>query len=87
MVNTPGLTALKKWLLRQVLFEKLNNPFGYGVLLICAAGLALVLSLLPLKAAMLTLGVLVAIPLLAACFFNLYFGINVMLVGAFLLGL
>jgi O-antigen ligase/polysaccharide polymerase Wzy-like membrane protein len=73
--------------LRQVLFEKLNNPLGYGLMLICAVGLALGLSLLPLKVAIIAVGVLVGIPLLVACFLHLYFGINVMLAGAFLLGL
>ena len=87
MVKTPGLTGLKEWLLRQVLFEKLNNPLGYGLMLICAVGLALGLSFLSLKGAVIVVGVLVGIPLLVACFVHLYFGINVMLVCAFLLGL
>ncbi|TAK34400.1 MAG: O-antigen ligase domain-containing protein [Saprospiraceae bacterium] len=87
MVKTPGLIGLKEWLLRQVLFEKLNNPLGYGLMLICALGLALGLSFLSLKGAVIVVGVLVGIPLLVACFVHLYFGINVMLVSAFFIGL
>ncbi len=87
MIKTPGLTGLKEWLFRQVLFEKLNNPLGYGLMLIFAVGLAFGLSQLPLKGAVIAVAVIAGIPLLLACFLNLYFGINVMVASAFLLGL
>ncbi len=74
-------------MLRQVLFQKLNNPLGYVILLTGAVAMAYVLSMLPLKLAMLAVGALVAIPIVAACFVDLFFGIIVMLFAGFFLGL
>ena len=45
--------GIKEWLLRQVVYQKLNNPLGYALMLLFAVGLAFVLSLLPLKFAVL----------------------------------
>ncbi len=74
-------------MLRQVLFQKLNNPLGYVILLTGAVAMAYVLSMLPLKLAMLAVGALIAIPIVAACFVDLFFGIIVMLFAGFFLGL
>ncbi|MEO1260085.1 MAG: O-antigen ligase family protein [Bacteroidota bacterium] len=84
---TQGFSGLKDWFVRQVVYEKLNNPLGYGIALTGAFTLAFVLSMLPLKLAVLFVGGLLAIPLVAVCFLNLHFGVNMMLVVGFLLGL
>ncbi|MCB0517399.1 MAG: O-antigen ligase family protein [Lewinellaceae bacterium] len=73
--------------MRQVIHQKLNNPLGYGMAIFGAVGLSWVLSMLPLKVAMLIVGGMVGIPVVVACFANLFLGINVMLVAGFFLGL
>ncbi len=85
--NTIQISSLKDWMVRQVLYQKLNNPLGYSIALLAAIGLSFVLSMLPLKVAMLLVGGLVAIPIVVACFANLFVGINVMLIAGFLLGI
>lgn len=75
------------WIVQKVIYEKLNNPLGYVLALLGAMGLAFVLSMLPLKLAILAVGGVVAIPIVASCFLNLAFGINVMLTAGFMLGL
>ena len=82
-----GKSGLRNWLLRQVVYEKLNNPFGYALAIGGAFVVAFVLSMLPLKMAMLAVGGLIAIPIIAACFLDLHVGVNIMLVAGFLLGL
>jgi hypothetical protein len=72
---------------RQLLYEKLNNPLGYALMLLGALAVAGVLSLLPMKLAILFVGALVGIPVVLVCFANLYFGVTVMLFIAFFLGL
>lgn len=84
--KTQGLSGLRNWLLQKVVQEKLNNPFGYLLAGLGAFGLAFVLSMLPLKFAMLAVGGLIAIPVIAVCFLDLHIGVNVMLVAGFLLG-
>ncbi|MEZ4958876.1 MAG: O-antigen ligase family protein [Saprospiraceae bacterium] len=85
--NTIQIAGLKDWLVRQVIHQKLNNPLGYGMAIFGAVGLSWVLSMLPLKVAMLIVGGMVGIPVVVACFANLFLGINVMLVAGFFLGL
>jgi len=87
MNATRSISTVKSWLVRQVLFQKMNNPLGYALMLIGALVLAYLLSMLPLKFAMLAVVGLVAIPVVVGCFVDLYFGITVMLFAAFLLGL
>lgn len=82
-----GLGGLGQWLKRQIVLDKLNNPFGFGLAVVGAIGLAFVLSMLPLKVAMLLIGGLVAIPIVFACFMDLHLGIIVMLCAGFFLGL
>lgn len=78
---------MKNWLLRQVLFQKLNNPLGYILLTGAGIAMAYVLSLLPLKLALLSVVAMLAIPVIIGCFVDLYFGIIVMLFAGFFLGL
>lgn len=80
-------TGLKDWLVRQVLYQKLDNPLGYTLMVLFALGLALILSMLPLKFAFLLVAGILAVPAVIGCFVNLSFGIIIMLVAAFLLGL
>ncbi len=77
----------KDWLLRQVLFEKLNNPLGFAILIAGALALSYLMSFLPLELAIAATGALLAIPVIVVCFANLFVGVNVMLVAAFILGL
>jgi putative inorganic carbon (hco3(-)) transporter len=78
---------VRNWFLRQVLFQKLNNPLGYAILLSGGVVMAYVLSMLPLKFAMLAVGALIAIPVVVGCFVDLFLGVIVMLVAGFFLGL
>ncbi len=80
-------TGLKDWLVRQVLYQKLDNPLGYALMVLFALALAFILSMLPLKFAFLFVAGILAVPAVIGCFVNLSFGIIVMLVAAFLLGL
>ena len=69
------------------MFQKLNNPLGYAILLGLGVAIAYVLSMLPLKFAILAVGALVAIPVVIGCFVDLFFGVMVMLFAGFFLGL
>ncbi len=80
-------TSFKDWLVKQVVYQKLNNPLGYVLLLLFALGLSFVLSMLPLKFAVLLVTGILAIPVVAGIFIDLNFGINVMVFAGFLLGL
>jgi hypothetical protein len=80
-------SGFRNWMVQQVVYQKLNNPLGYALAALFALALAFVLSMLPLKMAILFVGAIFAIPMVFACFYDLNFGINVMLVAAFLLGL
>lgn len=87
MNATRSISLLKNWLVRQVLFQKLNNPLGFTLLLGAGLIIAYILSALPLKFAMLSVVALLAIPVVVGCFIDLYFGIIVMLFAGFFLGL
>lgn len=78
---------MRQWLVRKVVLEKLNNPLGYAVALLGAFALAFLLSKLPFTVAVLGVAGLLAIPVVVLCFVNLHFGVNVMLVAGFMLGL
>ena len=80
-------TGIKDWTVRKVLYQKLNNPLGYLLFAVFALGLSFVLSMLPMKFAMLAVVGILAIPVVVGCFLNLNFGIIVMLLAGFLLGL
>jgi len=80
-------SGFKAWLTNQVILQKLNNPLGFVMAGLFAVGLAFVISMLPLKFAILLVGGLIAIPVVLACFYDLNFGIVIMLFAAFLLGL
>lgn len=85
--KSQGLAGLKDWLVRTVIQQKLNNPFGYVAAFAGAVCLAFVLSMLPLKLAVLAVAGLLVIPVVAACFLDLHIGVNVMITAGFLLGL
>ncbi len=85
--KTQGLVGLRNWLLRKVVYEKMNNPLGYVLAVGGAFAVAYMLSMMPLKLAILAVGGLIAIPIIGACFLNLHIGVNVMLVAGFMLGL
>ena len=78
--------TFKVWFQRQVLFEKMNNPLGYALMLMGGLVIAFGLSLLPVKLAGLMVAGLVVVPIVVACFVDLFFGLMVMIVSGFLLG-
>lgn len=77
-VKNPG-----EWLYRSFLPEKLNNPLGYLLGTVFALFLAAMFALLPLKIALLFVGLMVGIPLIGACFVNLQVGVIVSLIFGF----
>jgi putative inorganic carbon (hco3(-)) transporter len=80
-------SGIKNWTVRQVIYQKMNNPLGYLLFGLFAIAIAFVLSMLPMKLAMLGVVGIFAIPVVVACFVNLQFGIIVMLCAGFFLGL
>ncbi len=86
-LSTHSGVGLGAWLRQKVVLEKLNNPIGYVAVIAGAFILAYVLALLPFNIALLAIGGMIAVPVVCACFYNLHFGINLMLVAGFLLGL
>lgn len=84
VLNVKQSFSLKKWFHRTFFQEKLNNPIGYLIGSVLAIGLAIVLSLLPLKMGLMVVGGLLAVPFAFYCFANLSFGILIILVLGFL---
>ena len=58
--------GIKDWAVRQVIYQKLNNPLGYVLFAIFAVGVAFVLSMLPMKLAILAVVGILAIPVVVA---------------------
>ena len=64
------LEWLQKSFQKTVLIQKMNNPFGYFVMLTGAFVMAYVIALLPMKLSMLLVAGLAAIPVVIFCFAN-----------------
>lgn len=80
---TSALYSLKNRIYSILLIEKLNNPLGFILLAMLAVVIAFAISVLKIKfGAVLFVGLL-GIPILATCFINTRFGINVILVSCF----
>ena len=76
-----------EWLRRVVLIEKLNNPLGYVLCVFIAIMFTLVTTQLGLTIGVGLLGVIIGIPMVLLCIFNLPFGIIVMLSSGILISL
>lgn len=77
---------LGSWFNKQLFIEKLNNPLGYLIIAFLAVGIALTISMFGLKAGAILFGAGIGLPILALCFINLQFGVNIiMFVAIFVL--
>lgn len=66
----------RNWLGKQLLVQKMNNPFGYALAGLIALGVAFLFSLLSVKLSFVIVLVLVAIPVVIYAFIDLNFGIS-----------
>ena len=76
--------AIKGWFTEKFIFQKLNNPLGYMIMVLLTFAISYLLSTLELKYSMLLLGAIMGIPALGACFMNFRFGLALILIIAFL---
>ena len=80
---TNGLQSISDLLYRSFLPEKLNNPLGYTLCILFALFTAAVFALLPLKLALLFVGLMIGIPLLGTCFVELKIGVGLIMIFGF----
>jgi putative inorganic carbon (hco3(-)) transporter len=74
--------ALRNWVMRQLVIQKLNNPLGAALLLLSVLPVAYILARLDLKISMLLFVALLGLPLVALCLVNLTFSLGMMLFSA-----
>ena len=80
---TNGLQSISDLLYRSFLPEKLNNPLGYILCILFALFTAAVFALLPLKIALLFVGLMIGIPLMGTCFVDLKVGVGFIMIFGF----
>ncbi|MGK0365012.1 MAG: putative inorganic carbon (HCO3(-)) transporter [Saprospiraceae bacterium] len=80
---TNGLQSISDLLYRSFLPEKLNNPLGYILCILFALFIAAVFALLPLKIAIIFVGLMVGIPLMGVCFVELKIGVGFIMIFGF----
>jgi len=80
---TNGLQSISDLLYRSFLPEKLNNPLGYILCILFALFTSAVFALLPLKIALLFVGLMVGLPLMGACFVDLKVGVGFIMIFGF----
>jgi len=80
--RTGPVDKFRSWLDRQFWEQKLNNPFGMVVLLLAALPVAWLLATLGLKTGIILYLVVLGLPLVAFCFFNITFSVGMMLAVA-----
>jgi len=78
---------VKGWLAEKFIFQKLNNPLGYLLMVLITFALGYILSQLDMKFTLLLLGGIIGIPALGACFLNFRFGVSLVLIIAFIVEL
>jgi putative inorganic carbon (HCO3(-)) transporter len=76
-----------KWLRKQILEEKLLNPFGYFLLSGIALFIAMVAGYLGIKAVSGLIGAVVGIPVISGVIFNVRFGLLFLVIFEFFLGM
>ncbi|MEM9824595.1 MAG: O-antigen ligase family protein, partial [Bacteroidota bacterium] len=79
IVQTEQQLSLKDWLANQLIFQKLNNPLGYVVLMALSFVIAYLIAVFEMKVGFLILGAIVGIPILGLCMVNQIFSICVIL--------
>ncbi|MGB1241765.1 MAG: O-antigen ligase family protein [Chitinophagales bacterium] len=86
-INTRrGITAyqaVKSWWKEQIITLKLNTPIGYAICSIVGMTLSLIACNIGLKFSIVLLGVIIGIPTVFGCLFNLRFGLVTMIVISF----
>ena len=86
-INTRrGITAyqaVKSWWKEQIITLKLNTPVGYAICSIIGMTLSLIACNIGLKFSIVLFGLIIGIPVVFACLFNLRFGLITMIVIAF----
>ncbi len=85
MIVLNWFRSFRNWLTDQILFQKLDNPLGFILITILALFVSAVVAFLGMKIGFLMMGLVVALPLIGACFFNLRFGLVVTLLISFFL--
>ena len=75
--------SAKYWLNEQFFIKKLDNPLGYLLLIAIALVVSYLISSIGLRMGVVLLGIIVGIPILAACFLNLNFGISTLITSSF----
>jgi len=82
MLQTSQRPRLRSWLASQLLFQKLNNPFGLGLLLLLTILVSYAIATLELKVGVIILGALIGIPIVGACLFKPIYAIwTILIVG------
>jgi hypothetical protein len=76
------IAQLKSWINQQFFGQKLNNPFGIGLMLLAALPVAWLLATLDLKIGFVLYLIILGLPLVAFCLLNITFSIGMMLVVA-----
>lgn len=77
--------TIRRWLRKQVLIEKLNNPTGYIIMFCCAVLFAAVLSFAGISFGILLIVAVISVPLIYAIVAFPQFGIIVLLLISYLL--
>lgn len=72
-------SRIRDWISQQVWSQKLNNPFGMALLLLAGLPVAGILSLVGLNIGAVLYMVILGLPMIAFCLFNITFAIGVML--------
>ncbi len=86
-INTQrGMTAyqaVKSWWKEQIVTLKLNTPIGYTICSVIGIALSLIACKIGLKFSVVLLGIIIGIPTIFACLFNLRFGLILMIFVSF----
>lgn len=83
MIESINGDSLRSLLYKWVLQEKLNNPFGFIVLMATALSFSAAVAMEKAESALLLTGIVAGIPVLFGALFNLQFGIAMTLIASF----
>ncbi len=82
------INKLTAYLKNQIIHSKLNNPLGYGLLLLSALFIAFIVSKMGFASGVVIAALIVGIPITFACMFYLELGISfIIILSFFLLGI
>ncbi len=76
------IQSVRQWFSNQLFFQKLNNPLGYLILTVLALVLSYLMAELELQFGVLFMALLLGIPIIFLCIFDLVFGVSVILFAA-----